>query len=294
MAHFFDPRTHQKTDFFVLKSCSTIKAALWNVGGPSLYVSSDNANIAAVSAPRQFSDNLYAGTDIFEFFITGTTSGNILIRAKNDRGDQWALSQAVVSAGDLCLDATGSAVKTMQERLNCRKTTRLPRLVANGRFDVLTKARVMEFQAANGLKADGVAGSKTLGALSKGAAACTTGPPPKGRCILVDLIGHTLIAFNNGVEELRSAPVSGGSASDPSTPGVFPMSSRRLRDHTSSKFPIPPGNMNFSLFYHDTQAIHQGPGSVPSHGCIHVSAPNAERLFTWAGTHDVVVIVVKR
>jgi lipoprotein-anchoring transpeptidase ErfK/SrfK len=51
--------------------------------------------------------------------------------------------------------------------------------------------------------------------------------------------------------------------------------------------------MNFSLFYHGTEAIHQGPGRLESHGCIHVSPPSAETLFNWAGSHDVLVIVVK-
>ena len=71
------------------------------------------------------------------------------------------------------------------------------------------------------------------------------------------------------------------------------MSSRRLRHHTSSTYPIPPGNMDFSLFYDGLRAIHQGPGDLPSEGCIHVNPPFAERLFDWAGDHDIIVIVVK-
>jgi len=52
--------------------------------------------------------------------------------------------------------------------------------------------------------------------------------------------------------------------------------------------------MDFSLFYYNAEAIHQGPGSLASHGCIHVSPPHAEQLFNWAGSHDVLVVVVKR
>jgi hypothetical protein len=152
----------------------------------------------------------------------------------------------------------------------------------------------MEFQFNMGLKVDGVVGTKTLGRLGKGPANCPVFGPPRGRCILADLVTNTLTAFNSGVQELRTSPIHGGSTSDPSTQGVFPMTSRRLRNHTSSKYPIPPGNMNFSPFFHGTEAVHQGPGSLPSHGCIHVSPPYAEQLFNWSGSFDVLVIVVKR
>jgi hypothetical protein len=71
MAHFFDPRTQIKTDFFIVKACGTVKAALWNFGGPELFVSSDDGSVAAVSTITQFGGSLAASTDIFEFFITG-------------------------------------------------------------------------------------------------------------------------------------------------------------------------------------------------------------------------------
>jgi putative peptidoglycan binding protein/L,D-transpeptidase-like protein len=294
MAHFFDPRTQGKTDFFIVKACSTVKAALWNVGGPELFISSDDGAVAAVSTPTQFGGSLPVSTDLFEFFITGTSKGNVLIRAKNAAGDQWAFTQAVVNPGELCLDASGTDVRDLQQRLNCQNPTRLPPLAATGHFDVMTKARAMEFQFNSGLKVDGIVGSKTLAKLGRGPANCPAVTSPTGRCILADLVTNTLTAYNNGIEELRTSPVHGGSTSDPSSQGVFPLTSRRLRNHTSSKYPIPPGNMNFSLFFHGTEAIHQGPGSLPSHGCIHVSPPHAERLFNWAGSLDVLVIVVKR
>ena len=294
MAHFFLPQTKEKTDFFVLKACQTVKAGLWNVGGPPLLVSSDDAGIANVSSGKQYGGSLAAGSGMFEFFITGVRAGNILIRAKNDAGNQWAFTQAVVSGADLCLNAVGSDVQQLQERLNARSPTRLPRLKI-GRFDVLTKARVMEFQWQQGLKADGVAGPKTLGRLASSGSTSATGggAAPSGRCVLVDLIHTTLFAYDGGVAVLTASPVHGGSPDHPSHAGVFPMSSRRLREHTSSSYPIPPGNMNFSLFYNGPEALHQGPGSIESKGCIHVNPPYAEQLFNWAGAFDVLVIVVK-
>ena len=123
-------------------------------------------------------------------------------------------------------------------------------------------------------------------------------PPPTGRVIVVDLINNRLRAFRNGTKDLDFKPIRGGSASDPSKRDVFKVV-RALRHHTRSKFPIPPGNMDFSLFYNGGEALHQGPPDADSHGCIHVEPSEAERLFNWAGgeksavTNDVMVIVLK-
>jgi len=293
MAHFYSPQTQQKTDFFNLKACTTLKAGLWNVGGPPLFVSSDDPGIALVSTAGQYGGGLAASSGMFELFITAARAGNILLRAKNDVGNQWAFTQAVVSGGDLCINTSGNDVQQLQERLNSLDPTRLPRLNSNGRFDVPTKARAMEYQFLQGLVVDGVVGPKTWARLAKAAAAHRTGGTPRGKCILVDLIHSTLISYSSGQPVMTVSPVHGGSPDHPSHAGVFPMSSRRLRQHTSSSYPIPPGNMNFSLFYNGPEALHQGPGSVSSKGCIHVNAPYAEQLFNWAGADDVLVIVVK-
>jgi lipoprotein-anchoring transpeptidase ErfK/SrfK len=50
--------------------------------------------------------------------------------------------------------------------------------------------------------------------------------------------------------------------------------------------------MDFSLFYHEGEALHQGDPSIQSHGCIHVPAPHAEQLFDWAGSTDIWVIII--
>ena len=62
----------------------------------------------------------------------------------------------------------------------------------------------------------------------------------------------------------------------------------------AANIPIPPGNMNLSLFYNGMQALHQGPAMKQSHGCIHVRDGEAERLFDWAGSNNVMVIVVMK
>jgi hypothetical protein len=178
----------------------------------------------------------------------------------------------------------------LRNHLNGIGPTRLPLLTTGTAFDLATKIRVMEFQWQHRLKADGIVGKITGGRLSKTASSYPTPAHPSGRCIVVDLVNRVLHAYRDGVEDVTASPVRGG----PSThAGVFQMSSRRLRNHTSSTYPIPPGNMNFSLFFDGVKAIHQGPGSLESHGCIHVNPPYAERVFDWSGRHNVIVIVVK-
>ena len=196
----------------------------------------------------------------------------------------------------LHFDVKGSdaEVRDLQERLNRLNPTRLPRLKPDGKYGVLTMARVMEFQSRNGLTVDGAAGPATLGKLPKTTSSNSSPLPPAGRCILVDLIHNKLTAFRDGHADLTGIPIHGGSATDPSTRGVFSVDpKRRLRHHTSSQFPEPPDNMQFSLFFNGGQAIHMGPPDEESHGCIHVGDPNAEKVFNWAASHDVMVIVVK-
>ena len=193
----------------------------------------------------------------------------------------------------LSFGASGPDVGALQHRLNCHNPTRLPRLVADNSYGVRTMARVMEFQFRKSIGVDGGYGPTTDGKLATGPASCAHPTPPAGRCVLVDLIHNRLIAFVNGAAHLTISPIRGGSAADPSNRGVFQMTARRLRRHTSSLYPIPPGNMDFSLFYNGGEAIHQGPPTLPSHGCIHVGPPHAEQLFNWAGGSDILVIVVK-
>jgi hypothetical protein len=181
----------------------------------------------------------------------------------------------------------------LQVQINAAGPTRLPRLDLDQHYGSLTMARVMEFQFHSKFATkdtDGIDGPITQDKLDK---TKSSSPKPAGRVILVDLINSRLRAFKDGKRDLDFKPIAGGSTSDPSTRGVFKVF-KRLRHHTSSKFPIPPGNMDFALFYHGAEALHQGPPTVPSHGCIHVAPSQAEQLFKWAGSFDVMVVVLKR
>jgi L,D-transpeptidase catalytic domain/Putative peptidoglycan binding domain len=180
-------------------------------------------------------------------------------------------------------------VKDIKERLDTASKTRLPRLAGEIGFSSVTMARVMEFQAQEGLKPDGDVGPRTMARLRE-----RTGNHslPAGRCILVDLINDRLRGFEDGRVKLDIRPIKGGARTSPTTRGVFKVF-RRLRYHTSSKYPIPRGNMDVTLFFHGAEAIHQGPPTIPSHGCVHVEPVEAERLFQWAGKTDISVIVIR-
>jgi lipoprotein-anchoring transpeptidase ErfK/SrfK len=150
----------------------------------------------------------------------------------------------------------------------------------------------MEFQFLNHLTVDGAVGPQTSSNLPQAEPGQNDPPgPPQGRSILVDLFSRRLTAYDQGTPALNISPIAGGRPGFRSTNGMFEMSSRRLRRHSSSEFPGK-DNMDFALFYHEGEALHQGDASVQSHGCIHVPAPHAEQLFDWAGSTDIWVIVM--
>jgi hypothetical protein len=131
----------------------------------------------------------------------------------------------------------------------------------------------------NGLTVDGVVGPQTNGRLPQVASQNQQPPsPPTGRSILADLYGRFSPLMAREIRLCKISPISSGRPGYRSTPGVLQMTSRRLRRHSSSEFPGK-DNMDFSLFYHEGEALHQGDPSIQSHGCIHVLAPRAEQLF---------------
>ena len=92
---------------------------------------------------------------------------------------------------------------------------------------------------------------------------------------------RTITNFSVGRQGHRTPMFEGGSLS----------LTKRHRDYVSHSYPKPNGGakMPFALFF--TQdlacAFHQGSAAVPSHGCIHLEAPDARWLFEWAGSAPV-------
>jgi hypothetical protein len=198
---------------------------------------------------------------------------------------------------ELALGASGHLVEKLIHDLNRVSPTGLP-LLSGDNFDVMTMARVMEFQFYQNFPVDGVAGPKTLTLLRHliSRSHILEDAKPDGRVIVVNLIAEPqwLTAFEDGKEipGLARLRCHGGSVEFPSRRGVFPLTSNRFPHHTSDIYPQPPDNMACSLFYTDAEAIHQGPADVPSHGCIHVGVGWAGKLFYWVGSSDVLVIVL--
>lgn len=69
------------------------------------------------------------------------------------------------NSGDLRLGSSGAAVSNLQRNLQRLGYYNGP---VNGNFGQLTQAAVIRFQRANGINADGVAGSRTLNAIASG------------------------------------------------------------------------------------------------------------------------------
>jgi hypothetical protein len=71
---------------------------------------------------------------------------------------------------------------------------------------------------------------------------------------------------------------------------------KRDRNHVSANYPPPHGGavMPFALFFEQDLAcaFHEGPVGVASHGCIHLSAADAQWLFDWAA-HDPVDLTIR-
>lgn len=65
----------------------------------------------------------------------------------------------------LSMGSVGQAVTLLQTQLNQIGGSRLPPLAMDGQFGPRTRSRVLEFQSANGLVADGIVGERTIKAI---------------------------------------------------------------------------------------------------------------------------------
>lgn len=91
-------------------------------------------------------------------------------------------------------------------------------------------------------------------------------------------------AFNSYGELWLSGVISSGAQGHRTPEGAYKVFWKK-RYHMSSIYPDESGinNMDYSLFFtKDGIAIHQGNPNMMSHGCIHVSKLNADKLFEWA------------
>lgn len=132
--------------------------------------------------------------------------------------------------------------------------------------------------------------------------------PATGKWILVKLPG-TLIRFD-GTKRIDSWGISGGRSGHATPTGKFSIFNRD-ENHRSSSYgkcsgkPIGPNgqskcskqggtyvgaDMHYFQEFASQVGFHRGDPAVPSHGCIHVNAGNAQTLWNWSATGTPVIV----
>ena len=107
-------------------------------------------------------------------------------------------------ARTLTAGSSGPDVADLQQRLNKRPPSSFPPLRSDGIFGLKTKARLIEFQRNNGLKADGIAGPLTMAKLSGAKPVEARNRPPCGNTD-PGAAGATQLVASAFASELRRA-----------------------------------------------------------------------------------------
>jgi lipoprotein-anchoring transpeptidase ErfK/SrfK len=117
-------------------------------------------------------------------------------------------------------------------------------------------------------------------------------PLSMGRWILLSLSDHRISVQEDGrvVRTISEFSTGRDGHLTPLETDVQIDPHRRFRRHVSSLYQTKggkPAEMPFALFFDGACAFHQGDPKVESHGCVHLSAVDAEWLFNWVGQHEV-------
>jgi len=179
---------------------------------------------------------------------------------------------AHAQAATLDLGACGNAVASLQRSL---ASVHYPTGGTDGCYGSATKHAVLAFQLANGLQADGVAGSRTLRALRdpKPVVARSRG---EGAHVEVDRGRQLLLVVRDGgVTAIFAA--STGKAGFTTPAGSFRVY-RKVVGGWSNQYQAP---MPYASYFVRGVAVHAGkiPGYPASHGCVRVPAAFAATLY---------------
>ncbi len=98
-----------------------------------------------------------------KFNVTGEVTPTLLGFIESKLSKPLAADDKIITGSFLKKGNSGSSVVLLQKALN--KKGAMPKLIEDGVFGDGTTAAVKEYQKKNGLKADGIAGPETLGAL---------------------------------------------------------------------------------------------------------------------------------
>jgi lipoprotein-anchoring transpeptidase ErfK/SrfK len=107
-----------------------------------------------------------------------------------------------------------------------------------------------------------------------------------GACI--DLSANRTWLIEGGKVVYGPVPITSGRKGYRTPPGTFHVQFKDI-DHKSSLFDDAP--MPYSVFFNGGIAFHQGSLSVPSHGCIHLSAAAAKTYFNKLSVGETVQVV---
>ncbi len=103
----------------------------------------------------------------------------------------------------------------------------------------------------------------------------------------IDLSAKRAWLIRGGVVQYGPVPITSGRPGYRTPVGDFRVTFKDI-DHLSSIFNNAP--MPYSVFFNGGIAFHQGSLSVPSHGCIHLSAAAARTFFASLAPGNVVQV----
>jgi len=190
---------------------------------------------------------------------------------------------APAGAATLDLGDCGDAVASLQRSL---ASAHYPTGGADGCYGSATRHAVLAFQLANGLQADGVAGSRTHLAL-RDPKAVVARSRNEGTHVEVDRSRQLLLVVRDGrVAAIFAA--STGKTGFTTPAGAFRVY-RKEADGWSNQYQAP---MPYASYFVRGVAVHAGkiPGYPASHGCVRVPAPFAATLFRRMPNESLVIV----
>ena len=119
----------------------------------------------------------------------------------------------------------------------------------------------------------------------------------KGRKIIIlELNTHNngagnFYAINRNGSLWLSGPITGGGIGYQTRPGIYNVNYKK-RYYMSKTYPDYEGvnNMDYSLFFSNGIALHEGNVKAYSHGCVHSREREIKRLFRWSDKGTKIIV----
>lgn len=183
-------------------------------------------------------------------------------------------ARATQDAYGLRLGSRGAGVRTLQSALV--RLTYLPSWAVDGVYGTRTWHAVVAFQGWSGLTRDGVAGPRTLAALTH-----ARRPTPWSSAEGIEIhIAQQVMLLVRGGRVQRAIHVSTGMPGWPTPVGHF-----RVQSRSTLSWSVPFQTwMPLAQYFYDGYAMHEYP-EVPaypaSHGCVRISESEASTVWSF-------------